>query len=266
MATVSNGLPAYPGTPLKVGSTGADVRFIQYCLSELRREEYPQLAAIAVDGIYGSGTRKTVTQYQGIKGLAADGIVGRVTWNTITTDYAAHFDPDPAYPGTPITYGSTGAPVLTMQILLNRISTLYTALPVIADDGIFGSNTAWSTKLFQRQFGLSADGVIGPKTWAAIVSVASLINSRNPAEVTTVYPGYLLRQGSSGDYVRYIQSYLNAVGGAFGLVPVVKVDGSFGSATAAQVRAFQRAYGLTVDGVVGPSTWSAMVIQFNQAI
>lgn len=58
---------------------------------------------------------------------------------------------------------------------------------------------------------------------------------------------------AKGDTVRTIQRLLNARQGA-GL----HVDGYFGAATAAAVRAFQRANGLRVDGIVGPQTWAAL--------
>ena len=62
-----------------------------------------------------------------------------------------------------------------------------------------------------------------------------------------------LRQGSEGDAVRRLQRKLTARG--FNPGPL---DGDFGPATDAAVRAFQRARGLVVDGIVGPKTWSAL--------
>ena len=61
-----------------------------------------------------------------------------------------------------------------------------------------------------------------------------------------------LRQGDSGEDVRYLQQKL-VEGGAW-----LTVDGKFGPATANAVRGFQSAHGLTVDGVVGPATWEAL--------
>jgi hypothetical protein len=52
--------------------------------------------------------------------------------------------------------------------------------------------------------------------------------------------------------VRAVQSQLNTMG--FSVV----VDGSYGPQTAGAVREFQRVYGLTIDGVVGPETYTAM--------
>ena len=49
-----------------------------------------------------------------------------------------------------------------------------------------------------------------------------------------------------------VQTQLNAVG-----FPVV-VDGSYGPQTAGAVSDFQAVYGLIVDGIVGPETYTAL--------
>lgn len=61
-----------------------------------------------------------------------------------------------------------------------------------------------------------------------------------------------LRKGDSGPDVVYLQTLLCDVG------ETLTVDGKFGTKTENAVKAFQRLYGLTVDGVVGPKTWAAL--------
>jgi peptidoglycan hydrolase-like protein with peptidoglycan-binding domain len=103
----------------------------------------------------------------------------------------------------------------------------------VAVDGSYGPATSAAVTAFQSAAGVVADGVVGPQTWPRLV-------------ITT-------RGGSSGDAVRAVQQ--------FGLVPSpgeepVAVDGSYGPLTTARVTAFQRSWGLGVDGVAGPETWS----------
>ena len=62
-----------------------------------------------------------------------------------------------------------------------------------------------------------------------------------------------LRRGSSGSAVKTLQARLQTLG--FDPGPI---DGIFGSGTDSAVRAFQRARGLGVDGIVGPQTWAAL--------
>jgi Putative peptidoglycan binding domain/CHAP domain len=69
-----------------------------------------------------------------------------------------------------------------------------------------------------------------------------------------------IRRGSSGSAVRDAQSRLLQHGFSPG-----PVDGIFGSGTDAATRAFQRAKGLTVDGVIGPNTWAALTSAPRQA-
>lgn len=64
----------------------------------------------------------------------------------------------------------------------------------------------------------------------------------------------ILRKGSTGDDVKYIQNTLNYIYG-----PDLKVDGIFGSKTEAAVKQFQEDYGLVVDGIVGIQTWYYLV-------
>ena len=64
-----------------------------------------------------------------------------------------------------------------------------------------------------------------------------------------------LRKGSSGEYVTLLQTMLIQRGYSVGSTGA---DGKFGNATFNAVKAFQRDNGLTVDGVVGRATWSAL--------
>lgn len=64
----------------------------------------------------------------------------------------------------------------------------------------------------------------------------------------------MLKKGSKGNTVRSAQALLRYRHGY-----KIDVDGDFGSATDAAVRAFQRAKGLAVDGVIGSNTWSKLI-------
>ena len=78
--------------------------------------------------------------------------------------------------------------------------------------------------------------------------------------ITQSYPGYPLRRGSSGPNVVVIQVSLNRISQNYPAIPKIPaVDGIFGSQTEAAVKAFQRIFGLTSDGIVGSATWYELV-------
>ena len=72
--------------------------------------------------------------------------------------------------------------------------------------------------------------------------------------------GELLRYGSRGESVRQVQSRLNGLGYWCGTA-----DGIFGVNTRSAVRRFQSAKGLSVDGIVGPKTYSALGISSSSS-
>lgn len=77
-----------------------------------------------------------------------------------------------SYPGYPLQTGSSGNYVTVLQVMLNRISRNYPAIPRVSPvDGIFGSRTEESVKAFQRIFNLTPDGIVGQGTWYKLVSL-----------------------------------------------------------------------------------------------
>lgn len=78
--------------------------------------------------------------------------------------------------------------------------------------------------------------------------------------LTSSYPGTPLRRGSTGPNVVALQVALNRIAQSYPAIPkIATVDGIYGSRTEATVRAFQRIFNLSPDGIVGPATWYAVV-------
>lgn len=77
---------SYPGTPLKLGSTGSDVRTIQNQLNNISRN-FPKIPKVATDGNFGPSTEESVKVFQQVFHLTPDGIVGRGTWYKLSQVY-----------------------------------------------------------------------------------------------------------------------------------------------------------------------------------
>lgn len=86
-----------------------------------------------------------------------------------------------------------------------------------------------------------------------------LVETDNIRGIVASYPGYLIRRGSQGEYVRAIQRQLLRIRQDYPAIPAISSStGYFGPETEAAVRAFQRIFNLTQDGIVGPATWYAI--------
>lgn len=73
-----------------------------------------------------------------------------------------------SYPGEPLTIGSTGENVRTIQRQLNSISSTYSAIPKIRVDGVYGESTRAAVEEFQRIFNMPVTGVVDFATWYEI--------------------------------------------------------------------------------------------------
>lgn len=211
---ITNMLTSYPGTLLRVGSTGLDVQTIQNYLRRIR-QNYPAIPAITdAAGTFGDSTRAAVVKFQNIFGLTPDGIVGKSTWYKLSSLYTAvtrlaelnsegtNLGIGTVPPAALLREGSRGQDVITLQYLLSVISEYYPGIPSPAQDGIFGPGTREAVTAFQRRMGLSPDGIVGPATWDALYRTYQGIGENVPAPNPNPTPdggGSFLYTVRSGD-------------------------------------------------------------------
>ncbi|MGA9286725.1 MAG: peptidoglycan-binding protein [Anaerobacillus sp.] len=114
--------------------------------------------------------------------------------------------------------------------------------------GYFGSITEDGVRDFQRNAGISVDGVVGPQTVSALKGSTSSKSSSSSHTYSSS-----LRFGDRGQSVTNLQSELKSKG-----YYNYSVDGIYGSITVQAVRNFQSANGLSVDGIAGSNTFAAL--------
>lgn len=184
--------------------------------------------------------------------------------NDIDIVYNAPISPNiPSYPGTPFGFGSTGNEVRTIQVELNRIGANYPAIPkIVPANGIYGERTVEAVRVFQGVFGLAQTGIVNKSTWyqikyifTAVKGLSELTSEGLTEDEVENILGENLRQGDYGQRVRIVQYFLNVIAYFNPEIPLVYSDGVFNSEMDAQVRAFERFYGLNPDGVVDFRTW-----------
>ena len=212
---ITNMISSYPGTPLKVGSTGLDVQTIQTYLKRIR-QNYPAIPVITdAAGTFGDSTRAAVTKFQSIFGLAADGIVGKSTWYKLSSLYTAvtrlaelnsegiNLGIGTVPPAAVLRQGSRGQDVITLQYLLDVISEYYPDIPAVTQDGIFGAGTKHAVTAFQSRMGLTPDGIVGPATWNALYrtyqGIGQNVPSPNPDPAPDTGGGSFAYTVKSGD-------------------------------------------------------------------
>lgn len=132
-------------------------------------------------------------------------------------------------------------------------------------DGSFGNATHKAVVAFQKSQGLTQDGKAGRATLTRLETQAKAGSQSNstpapaPESNSTVttddyaIPTRTLRKGYQGEDVKSVQRRLKDLGYYTG-----SIDGSYGTAMVAAVKAFQQNHGLSVDGNAGTKTYSVL--------
>jgi len=214
---------------LRMGDSGSAVKDLQTKLKKLGYYDG------TVDSTFGSGTYAAVKAFQKKYNLTADGVAGSETLKKLDTAYKnADSDKDDGS----LRKGATGSAVKDLQTKLKKLGFYNASI-----DGDYGDTTVAAVKAFQKKYNLTADGVAGSET------LKKLDSAYKNADSNTSTDDDSLRKGATGTAVKTLQTNLKKLG-----FYTAYVDGSFGSTTESAVKAFQKKYGLTADGVAGSAT------------
>lgn len=234
-------------TSIRPGETGTRVVLLQHALQQLG------YSVGKVDGKYGAKTRTAVSSFQKAQGLSVDGVAGKNTLTRMEKLKTAASVPVAPAASTPVpsagtTYqegtlalGMTGSAVSELQTQLKTLGYYQKSV-----DGNFGSGTQTAVEKFQREHGLTVDGVVGPKTKKEIAKAVEKATAPTAAPTAVTYRN--LTTGSTGGDVTNLQNALKK------LSYTVNITGTYDSVTKAAVVAFQKRNGLTADGVAGSKT------------
>ena len=214
---------------LRMGDSGSAVKDLQTKLKKLGYYDG------TVDSTFGSGTYAAVKAFQKKYNLTADGVAGSETLKKLDSAYKnADSDKDDGS----LRKGATGSAVKDLQTKLKKLGFYNASI-----DGDYGDTTVAAVKAFQKKYNLTADGVAGSET------LKKLDSAYKNADSNTSTDDDSLRKGATGTAVKTLQTNLKKLG-----FYTAYVDGSFGATTESAVKAFQKKYGLTADGVAGSAT------------
>ena len=273
-APVRSNTPSYPGNPLNAGDTGTPVQTIQIQLNRISRN-YPAIPKIpSASGTFDSATEDTVRAFQRVFNLTPSGVVDTATWYKIAYIFTsvkrlAELDSEgltldelPMQFEEDLTPNMQNEQVRGLQYFLAVVGAYYESVDRIEITGVYDEQTAASVRSFQRVYGLPVTGIVDEATWndiyRAYAGIAASIPIEDAEWIPLLYPGFVLQEGMTSDYIRVLQQYLTYIHRTIPAIPEVRDTGYFGPVTKSAVTAFQRYAGLNPTGAVGAVTWDGI--------
>lgn len=247
---------------LQKGDKGAKVTALQEALIELG------FLSGKADGNFGGGTEKAVIAFQQANDYPATGImdaniqaflfsgnVKNAKGEKTNTRTLSPVD------GVSMKKGNTGTQVTQLQSELIKLGYLKTKA-----SGTYDADTISAVRAFQKKNGLTANGTADKATQdllfsgTALDAAATATPSPSPTPKPTAtpsptpeIPSQTLRSGDKGSDVKILQKRLKALKYYVGTI-----DGRMDQETVKALKNFQKAHGLTDDGVAGKATYAIL--------
>lgn len=279
-APISENIPSFPEITLKQGDLNEYIRRMQVYLNRISKN-FPAIPKIPeVVGSFGEATANAVKEFQSIFNLPKTGEIDKATWYKIIYIYdsvtklaelnseGTKYEDIPKQLEAPLSLGSSGGQVITLQYFLSFISQFDNSIPPISINGFYDEQTKNAVSAFQSLKGLPDTGIADITTWEAVYDTyrgqVEYLNDKEMPVKTEPYPGVLLKRGSIGNSVFIIKEYLNFISKFLYDIPSLPQDNYFGPRTQNAVSVFQRIYELPVTGQIDEETWNAIADVYKQ--
>ena len=247
---------------LQKGDKGAKVTALQEALIELG------FLKGKADGNFGSGTQKAVIAFQQANDYPATGIMDANIQAFLFSGNVKNAKGEKTniktlspVDGVSMKKGNTGSQVTQLQSQLIKLGYLKTKAT-----GTYDADTISAVRAFQKKNGLTANGTADKATQdllfsdAALDASATATPSPSPTPKPTAtpsptpeIPSQTLRSGDTGSDVKLLQKRLKALKYYVGTI-----DGKMDQETVKALKNFQKAHGLTNDGVAGKETYAIL--------
>lgn len=208
----------------KNGFAWCDV-FVDWCFYQLCGKDAAKAQAVQCQtGPYGAGCRWSLKYYK---------------------DQGRYFTADPQ-PGDQIFFGNVDHTGIVESVTADTITTIEGNASNQVKRITYKRSNSYITGFGRPKYETAAADP-APAPAKPVETVATAVCDVKPP---------VLKKGSKGGSVKALQILLIGYGYSCGRAGV---DGDFGSATDAAVRAYQKAKELTVDGSCGPKTWASLL-------
>lgn len=204
-----------------------------------------------ITGNIGSKTKAAIEAFQKKYGLTQSGTTDAATMAKLKAVSSGNSETAADSSDTSSSSSYSTNDVETAQTILKALGLYYGEIT-----GNVGSKTRAAIKKFQGQYGITQTGIPSAETLTMLNSVyygdaEEEESEKEKGQEETVFTS--LRYGSTGDAVSSLQQNLTVLGYYYG-----EVTGHYGTKTRAAVRSFQKAEGLTADGIAGRKTIAAV--------
>lgn len=254
--------PSYPGTPLRLGSSGSTVTTIQSALNTIS-QNYPAIPKInPVDGYFRGSTENAVRAFQRIFGLSADGVVGKSTWYQIIRIYVAvkrlaelqsegqtWYNNTWEYPDA-IQLGDRGLKVSHLQYMLAVIADFVPRIPSVSVTGNFDEATRQAVLAYQNFVSLPQTGEVGTIAWDAIYELFYAIEN-TVFQDAALFP---FEKAQEATTILQLQQQLRRLSDAYPSIPAPPSTGRLDKATRDALLAWQIYDNLPRTGTPNPAT------------
>ena len=149
-------------------------------------------------------------------------------------------------------------PVRSLQTMLQVLSTIFSDLPNVNPDGIYGQSTKNAVSAFQRRVGLPATGLADNTTWNHLADnyLRHAPKVLPPEPLRIVWqPMQTIAPGEKNLHLYLIQAMMAALGTLYAGANPPAVTGVYDAATERAVLRLQARFGLPQTGIIDQRFW-----------